>query len=335
MKIIIPMAGRGTRLRPHTLTIPKPLIHVAGKPMVYRIVEDIVKVCKTKVEEIAFVIGTDFEAEIEKQLIKIAEKLGAKGIIQYQNERLGTAHAIMCAKESLKGNIVIAFADTLFRADFVLNPQNESTIWVQNVDNPEAFGVVKLNEDGEIVAFVEKPKEFVSNLAIIGIYYFKDGEYLRSELQYLLDNGIKDKSGEYQLTTALENMRAKGTKFVTNTVTEWLDCGNKEATIYTNQRYLEFIKNEKLVAESAKIINSVIIAPVFVGENAHIENSVIGPHVSIGENTAVKNSIIKNTILQANSTIKDANLHNSMIGNFVQYQDKISDVNIGDYTQIK
>ncbi|TAE47246.1 MAG: nucleotidyltransferase [Cytophagales bacterium] len=320
MKIIIPMAGRGTRLRPHTLTVPKPLIQVAGKPMVHRIVEDIVKVCNTKIDEIAYVIGADFGVEVEKQLVEIAEKLGAKGIIKYQNEKLGTAHAILCAKESLKGNVVVAFADTLFKADFKLNPNNEGIIWVQNVENPEAFGVVKRNEQGEIIAFIEKPKVFVSNAAMIGIYYFKDGDYLRSELQYLLDNEIKDKGGEYQLTVALENMRAKGMKFTTDTVTEWLDCGNKEATIYTNQRYLSFIQNEKLVADSAIINNSVIIPPVFIGENVKITNAVVGPFVSLGNNSSVENSVISNTIIQENSFIKQANIKDSMIGNYANYE---------------
>ncbi|TAG05563.1 MAG: nucleotidyltransferase [Cytophagia bacterium] len=335
MKIIIPMAGRGTRLRPHTLTVPKPLIQVAGKPMVHRIVEDIVKVCNTKIDEIAYVIGADFGVEVEKQLVEIAEKLGAKGIIKYQNEKLGTAHAILCAKESLKGNVVVAFADTLFKADFKLNPNNEGIIWVQNVENPEAFGVVKRNEQGEIIAFIEKPKVFVSNAAMIGIYYFKDGDYLRSELQYLLDNEIKDKGGEYQLTVALENMRAKGMKFTTDTVTEWLDCGNKEATIYTNQRYLSFIQNEKLVADSAIINNSVIIPPVFIGENVKITNAVVGPFVSLGNNSNVENSVISNTIIQENSFIKQANIKDSMIGNYANYEGNSQNLNIGDYSQIQ
>lgn len=329
------MAGRGTRLRPHTLTVPKPLIQVAGKPMVHRIVEDIVKVCNTKIDEIAYVIGADFGVEVEKQLVEIAEKLGAKGIIKYQNEKLGTAHAILCAKESLKGNVVVAFADTLFKADFKLNPNNEGIIWVQNVENPEAFGVVKRNEQGEIIAFIEKPKVFVSNAAMIGIYYFKDGDYLRSELQYLLDNEIKDKGGEYQLTVALENMRAKGMKFTTDTVTEWLDCGNKEATIYTNQRYLSFIQNEKLVADSAIINNSVIIPPVFIGENVKITNAVVGPFVSLGNNSNVENSVISNTIIQENSFIKQANIKDSMIGNYANYEGNSQNLNIGDYSQIQ
>ena len=212
MKIIVPMAGRGSRLRPHTLTIPKPLLPVGGKPIVQRLVEDITKVCGEPVDEIAFIIG-DFGVEVEKNLVAVAESLGAKGSIYYQEEALGTAHAILCAKDSLKGNVVVAFADTLFRADFTLDSSADGIIWVNQIDDPSAFGVVKLNSDNVITDFVEKPTEFVSDLAIIGIYYFKDGAYLKDELQYLIDNNIKEK-GEFQLTNALENMKQKGTKFV-------------------------------------------------------------------------------------------------------------------------
>lgn len=276
------MAGMGKRMRPHTLTIPKPLVPIAGKPIVQRLVEDIAKVCHEPIEEVAFIVG-DFGQAVEEKLLDIAASVGAKGSIHYQNEPLGTAHAIMCAKDVLDGKVVVAFADTLFKADFKLDTSADGTIWVQQVNDPSAFGVVKLNPRNEISDFVEKPTEFVSDLAIIGIYYFKDGAYLRSELQYLLDNDIMEK-GEYQLTNALENMKNKGTVFIPGKISEWLDCGNKNATVYTNQRYLEYIKDEKdLVSPSATITNSVIIPPVFIGPEAVITNSVIGPHVSLGK----------------------------------------------------
>ena len=227
------MAGRGSRLRPHTLTIPKPLIPIAGKPIVQRLVEDISNVCNEKVDEIAFIIG-DFGKEVETNLISIAKSLGAKGSIYFQEEALGTAHAILCAKESLKGNIVVAFADTLFKADFKLDNSSDGIIWVKQIENPSAFGVVKLNSTGEITDFVEKPDTYVSNLAIIGIYYFKSGEQLCNELEYLIDNDIKEK-GEYQLTNALENMKNKGVVFRPGEVKEWLDCGNKNVTVATNK----------------------------------------------------------------------------------------------------
>lgn len=329
MNIIIPMAGMGKRMRPHTLTVPKPLIPIAGKPIVQRLVEDIAKVAGEKIGEIGFVIG-HFGEEVEKNLKEIASSVGATGKVYYQEEALGTAHAILCAQEIMQGKTIVAFADTLFKADFQLETEKEGIIWVQKVDDPKPFGVVKLDENGEITDFVEKPEHFVSDLAIIGIYYFKDGEYLNKELQYLLDNNIKDK-GEFQLTNALENMKNKGTKFVPGKVTEWLDCGNKNATVYTNQRYLEFIQEQDIVAKSARLHNSIIIPPVYLGENVELYNTVIGPHVSVGDKTVIKDSRIQNTIIQKESKISNAVIANSMLGNFVDFQGKVSDVSIGDY----
>lgn len=335
MKIIVPMAGMGKRMRPHTLTVPKPLIPIAGKPIVQRLVEDIARVCGEQVDEVAFIIGR-FGAEVEKSLVKIAESVGAKGTIYYQDEPLGTAHAILCAKDSLSGPLVVAFADTLFKADFTLDSSVPGTIWVQKVADPKPFGVVKLNEQGQITDFVEKPETFVSDLAIIGIYYFQDGEYLRDELQYLLDHDIKDK-GEYQLTNALENMKNKGTVFVPGQVTEWLDCGNKDATVFTNQRYLEYLKErgEKLVADSAKIVNSVLIEPVYIGENAVITNSVVGPHVSLGTQANVRDSRLANSIVQNAASILDATITNSMIGNNATVTGKPADLSLGDYNVLR
>jgi glucose-1-phosphate thymidylyltransferase len=334
MKIIIPMAGMGKRMRPHTLTTPKPLIPIAGKPMVQRIVEDITKVCDEKVDEIAFVVGR-FGKEAETNLVKVAEKLGAKGSIYYQDEPLGTAHAIMCAKECLTGKVVVAFADTLFKADFKMDSSQEGIIWVQKVDDPKPFGVVKMDANNVITDFVEKPQTFVSDLAIIGIYYFKDGAYLSKELQYLLDNDIKEK-GEYQLTNALENMKAKGTKFFPGKVSEWLDCGNKDATVYTNQRILEFIKDEKnLVNPKTEIRNSKIIAPCYIGDDVIIINSTVGPHASIGNGCLIENSIVSNSIVATNSKIIDAELSNSMVGNYAEFSGKSNDASIGDYTFVR
>lgn len=333
MKIIVPMAGRGSRLRPHTLITPKPLVCVAGKPIVQHLVEEIVSVCNEKVEEIAFIIG-DFGKEVEESLCNIALKLGAKPKIYYQKEPLGTAHAILCAKNSLKGNCVIAFADTLFKAKFQLDKSKDGIIWVSKINDPSSFGVVKLDTNNNISAFVEKPEKFVSDLAIIGIYYFNDGEYLQKELQYLIDNNIKEK-GEYQLTNALENMQRKGKMFSPARVQEWLDCGNKTATIHTNQRVL--VNKGGYVSKKAKLENSKIIEPCYVSDSAKIKNSVIGPYVSVGPNTVIENSKIKNTILQGDSSILEAQLYNSMIGRNVFFQSNNANqtVSLGDYTEVK
>lgn len=334
MKIIVPMAGRGSRLRPHTLTVPKPLIPIAGKPIVQRLVEDIVKVCGQKVEEIAFIIG-DFGKETEDHLKRVAEGLGANGSIYYQDEPLGTAHAIMCAKESMTGPVVVAFADTLFRADFTLDTSVEGVIWTKAVEDPSAFGVVKFDEEGFITDFVEKPKEFVSDLAIIGIYFFKDGDNLRNELQYLLDNNITDR-GEYQLTDALENMKQKGVKFKPGKVDEWMDCGNKDVTVDTNNRILGFVKDEEdLIADDVVLENSEIIEPCYIGRGVVLRNSTVGPNVSVGNGTVIENCKINTSIIQEDSVVSNLNLENSMIGNKAVLDGNFKSISLGDYCRLE
>ena len=328
------MAGMGKRLRPHTLTTPKPLIEVAGKSIVRRLCEDINQVVGEQIDEIGFIIG-NFGKEVEERLLQIAEQLGAKGKIYYQNEPLGTAHAVWCARESLKGKVTVAFADTLFDAGFAMNTEEDGIIWTHKVEDPSAFGVVRKNDDETINGFVEKPKEFVSNEAIIGIYYFKSGENLLSELQYLIDNNIT-KSGEYQLTDALQNMLDKGLKFKTNDVKEWLDCGNPAATINTNQRVLELKSGkEQLVSRDVKSNNSVIIPPVYIGKGVSISNSVIGPYVSIAEGCEINDCRIENTMIGKQCILSKSVIAESMIGNNVNIKSNIQRLSIGDYSVVE
>lgn len=332
MNIIIPMAGMGKRMRPHTLTTPKPLIPIAGKPMVQRIVEDIIATSNEKVEEVAFVISPAFGEDAEKHLVSVAESLGAKGKIFYQKEPLGTAHAILCAEECLKGNVFIAFADTLFKANFSIDAEKDAIVWTQKVEDPSAFGVVKLGAGNAIEAFVEKPVAFVSDLAIIGVYYFRDGERLRSELQRLIDQDIKMK-GEYQLTDAMDHMLNDGVKFYTDQVEEWLDCGNYSATVFTNGRILNIKQHtDKLSADTAVVTESVIIQPCFLGEGVQVKNSVIGPNVSLEAGVIIQNSRITDSIIQANSVVKNAVIQNSLIGKNVNYSEKPRELSLGDFS---
>ena len=323
----------GKRMRPHTLTVPKPLIPIAGKPIVHRLVEDIVKICGEKIDQIGFVVGR-FGDDVEKSLLQIAADAGAQGRIFYQDQALGTAHAVYCAQELLQGPTIVAFADTLFKASFELDSEKEGIVWVQKVEDPSAFGVVQLDKDNRIIDFVEKPKKFISDLAIIGIYYFKQGELLRAKIRQIIDDDVK-RDGEYQLTTALDDLQNDGLKFYPGQVDEWLDCGNKDATIYTNKRYLEFLNKEDLVSKSAKIENSIVIPPVYVGKNVTLRNTVVGPHVSIGDNSIITESRVRNGIIQANSKIENANIANSMIGNFVMFKGKANNLNLGDYSVIE
>jgi len=328
------MAGRGSRLRPHTLTVPKPLLHVGGKPIVHRLVEDIAEMCQEKIEEIAFIVG-DFGKEAEEELILVARALGATGSIFYQDEPLGTAHAVLCAKEKLNGPVIIAFADTLFKAEFKISDTQEGIIWVKKIEDPSSFGVVKLNEKGAIIDFVEKPNEFVSDLAMIGIYYFKSGEQLKEELNYLIENNIS-KGGEYQLPDALRRLTNKGVSFVPGEVSEWLDCGNKAVTVETNHQVLNFDKQKgkELIDSDAEIIESVILEPSYIAKGVKISKSIIGPHVSIGQNTEISNSIISNSIIQQDSKLSKLILKDSMIGSSVIANGKTDNLSLGDYTEI-
>jgi glucose-1-phosphate thymidylyltransferase len=338
MKIIVPMAGRGSRLRPHTLTIPKPLIPIAGKSIVHRLVEDIAKILKEPITEVAFILGDEafFGAQVVADLESLAKSLGAKASVYRQDQPLGTGHAIMCAKDSLSGPAVIAYADTLIRADFELDPQADAVIWVKQVDQPEAFGVVKLNATNDIIELVEKPTTFVSDLAVIGIYYFKEVGDLKTELQKVLDQNIQN-GGEYQINDGIKAMMANGKVFKTGSVDEWMDCGNKNVTVETNTRMLGFLHQDRvaMVSKTLKSENSTIIAPCFIDDDVILINATVGPNVSLGKGCHVVNATIKNSLIQTHSHIKNASLDNAMIGNHASFDGNFTSVNIGDYSVLE
>ncbi len=339
MRIIIPMAGIGSRLKPHTLTVPKPLTLIAGKPIVQRLVEEIVSVVGQKVTQIGFIIGPaskGFPENTESQLINIAHELGAEAQVFIQEEPLGTAHAIYQARTLLDGPCVIAFADTLFKADFTLNNSYDGVIWVKKVTNPEQFGVVKLH-DGVITDFIEKPKDFISDLAIIGIYYFKEAERIRFEIDYLMENKIKGRGGEYQLTDALENLKRKGARFVPGTVSDWMDNGNKTVTVQTNSKILDYAQKsgKNLVDPTVVLDNATIIPPCYIGKGVVLKDSTVGPYVSIGDNSTITHSTLTNSLLQNEVSIRNANLDNAMIGNKVTFDGNFTSVSLGDFSELK
>jgi len=334
MHLIIPMAGKGKRMRPHTLTTPKPLIPIAGKPIVARLVEELGAACPTPIRTIGFVVN-ELDAATKKQLTQLAQNVGAKAEFYEQYEAKGTAHAVLCAAALLQGPVIVAFADTLFKCSSTLDLGQDSVIWVKKVQDPSAFGVVKLDTQNGATAFVEKPTSFVSDLAIIGIYYFKEGAVLGQALQTLVDQNIQ-REGEFQLTDALKAMHKAGVRFATQEVTEWLDCGNKTATLHTNQRFLSLLEgNKDLLATTARLHNSVLIPPVYLGEQVVIKNTVLGPYVSVGNHTHIKDARIQNSIIQMHSTVEYTTLSNSMLGNHVYFTGKRAEVNIGDYTTIR
>ncbi len=333
MNIIIPMAGMGKRLRPHTLTIPKPLVPVAGKPIVQHLVEDIAKLIDEPLGTVVFVTG-NLDKKTEKSLLDLAESLGARGEIAYQKEALGTAHAVWCAKSALKGKTIVAFADTLFDADFKIDASADGVIWVKKIEDPSSFGVVQLDDEGVINDYVEKPATFVSDLAMIGIYYFKQGEELAKEIQYLIDNEII-KGGEYQLPDAFRRMTENGAKFVPGQVKKWMDCGNPKVTIETNAEVLDLKYPDSRISASAQLENSIIINPCYIGDDASVKNSVVGPNVTIGPKSIVENCRLNNTILQSESFLQNAVIKDSMIGNKVSVRLKPQKLNLGDYNTVE
>ena len=338
MKIIVPMAGRGSRLRPHTLTIPKPLVPVAGVPIVEQLVRDIARVVNQPINEVAFVIGDPafFGDEIVEQLLKIASDIGAKGTIYRQLNPLGTGHAIMCAADSLSGPAVVAYADTLIRAKFDLNPEADSIIWVKKVESPEAYGVVKLDEKGAITELVEKPNKFVSDLAVIGIYYFKKIEKLKEALQTVIDEKLTH-GGEYQINDGIKRLMAAGDLFLPGEVDEWMDCGNKEITLETNTKMLGFLEAEgkELIHPSAVLENTTLIPPCYIGPNVRLNNVTIGPAVSVGSGTVIENTTLSHSLIQKNSHISNAILKDAMIGNQVVFDGQFTKISLGDYTEMK
>src|SRR6056300_316418 len=338
MKIIVPMAGRGSRLRPHSLTTPKPLISVAGAPIVHQLVHEIAKVVEDPITDIGFVIGDPafFGEEVVISLEQLAEELGAKPHIFRQDQPLGTGHAIMCAEPLLEGPTVVAYADTLIRAKLTLDPDADAVIWVKKVTAPEAFGVVALNAENQIVDLVEKPTDFVSDLAVIGIYYFKQIQDLKVALKKVVSQDLQA-GEEYQINHGILAMMEQGAIFKPGAVDTWMDCGNPEVTLQTNTQMLEIKQKEgeELQDPSAEITNSTIVPPCFIAENVKISDSTIGPGVSIGAGTQIHNCQLQNCLIQNNSSLENLTLQKAMIGNQVRYKGNPTFVSLGDYSQLE
>ena len=316
------MAGRGSRLRPHSLSVPKPMLPVAGSPIVDQLVNEIARVASKPIEEVAYVLGDPafFGQAIEEELTKVANELGAKAKIYRQLEPLGTGHAVMCASDSLTGPIIVAYADTLIRADLSLDQESDGMIWVKKVTNPKAYGVVQLNEKDEINSLVEKPQEFVSDLAVIGIYYFRDAAFIKSELTDSMKKA-RSHGEEFLLNEGILSMMKKGAIFTPGKVKEWMDCGNPRITLETNKKMLGILTDEgnNLIADNITKENSEIIPPCYIGKGVVLKNSIVGPNVAIGAESLVEHSTISDCLIQKNTVIKNAKLFGSMIGNPVSY----------------
>ncbi len=325
------MAGRGTRVRPHSHTVPKPLLPVAGTMIIERLVETFTRTLDRDISEIVYILGPDFGRLIKEELQLMSDRHNAKATFRVQSQALGTAHAVACANDDLDGEVIVAFADTLFDSSEKFNIKGaDSVIWLKRVEDPSRFGVA-VHEGETITGFVEKPQEFISDLAIIGVYYFKDGSELKRQVNRVIDEDIKGPGGEYFLTEALDNMINQGKVFKIATVDEWLDCGTLPAWLETTG---EIVAKENHSFEPAKYPGSTIIPPVFIADDVIIENSTIGPKVSIEAGTSIKNSTIEHSIIRDNATIENVSTSNSTIGAHTTLKNISGKVDVGDHSSV-
>ena len=330
MKLIIPMAGRGTRVRPHSHTTPKPLLPVAGTMIVERIVETFARTLDRTIDEIVYILGPDFGREIKETLKEMSERHDAKATFRIQDRALGTAHAVSCAEEDLNGEVIIVFADTIFDSkEKVTVDDADSVIWLKEVEDPSRFGVAVYDGD-TITDFVEKPSEPISNLAIIGVYYFKKGEDLKKEIQYLLDNNVTGHGDEYQLTDALDRLLKDGKVFKKATVDEWLDCGTLPAWLDTTT---EILAKENHSYGSYE--ETSVIPPVFIGKDVKISGSTIGPNVSIESGTVIRNTEVKDSIIQSHASLTGCKLNGSTVGNHAELEGSTGEIHVGDHSLLK
>ncbi len=323
MKAIIPVAGVGTRLRPHTFSQPKVLLNVAGKPIIGHIMD---KLIASGIEEAVVIVGYLGDM-IETYLRK---NYTIRFTFVNQQERLGLAHAIWMCRDHVGNSepIFIILGDTIFDVELtdVLNSPT-STLGVREVKDPSRFGIA-ITRNGKIEKLVEKPNEPVGNLAIVGLYYIKNSESLFSSIQTVIENNIKTK-GEYQLTDALQIMLEKGEPLATFQVNNWYDCGKPETLLSTNKILL---KNHN---SGSSLPGCIINEPVFVSKSAKINNAIIGPNTTIGDDVVIDDAIIKNSIIGNCSRVKHVSLNRSIIGSNVDLSGDPHEANIGDFSEIK
>jgi glucose-1-phosphate thymidylyltransferase len=335
MKIFIPMAGKGTRLRPFTLTCPKPLLKIIDKPIVEHLIDQITSRLTTQIDEIIYILGDKayFNSDVVSSLTLIAKKYNAKTKVYRQLDQLGTGHAIMCAEESLHGPSIVAYADTMIQGQISIEPDVDGIIWVKKVEDPSSYGVVSLDEKNNIIDLIEKPQKYVSDLAVVGIYYFKDISIIRDELKIHLNDKLNP-GKEYLLNYGIERMIEKKRVFKSQEIETWMDCGTPKLLIESAKK----IMSSKIILEEnnsfIKSGNVKITQPVFIGKNVKIKDSEIGPFVSIGDDTEISNSNIESTLIYKNVKVSNADIKNSILGQYSVYDGSNKEIFLGDYSQI-
>ena len=323
MKVIIPAAGYGTRMRPHTHTRPKPLVPVAGRPSLALVLDAL---SPLKIDEIIIIVG-----RMGEQMEEYATKHYPQYRFRFVEQKVmrGQADAIALTEPYVEGDVLTLFVDTLFEADLtVVNnlADADGAIFVSEVEDPSRFGIAVLGEDGNVRKMVEKPAKPESNLALVGLYYFKDSTALFRGIHRLMASG-RSLKGEYYLADAVQEMIDSGAKFRTFPVDVWEDTGTWDATLHTN-RY--FLRKMDPNTEPYMRGSSLVIPPCFIAEDATVENSVIGPFASISEGATVRDSVVKNSIISPDATVSAMNLFGAMIGERATVEGSYSAINVGD-----
>lgn len=329
MKIVIPMAGFGTRMRPHTWSKPKPLISVAGKPVLGHVIDMFATL--PEVDEVIFIVGYMGE-QVGPYMQKHYPHLKTRFV--EQAEMKGQSHAIWLAREGLTGPMLMVFVDTLIETDLSKLSEEpfDAVAWVKEVPDPRRFGVAEENDAGQVIRLIEKPQDISNNLVVVGFYYFKHAENLIAAIETQIEQDVQLK-GEYYLADAINIMIDNGMTMRTERVTIWEDCGKPDAMLQTNRYLLENGRDNSTAAAQNKSVT--IIPPVFIDASARISRAVIGPHVSIAAGCRIEDTIIKNSIIDTDTVIENANLTDSLIGRSVQVQGQSRSLNIGDSSEVK
>jgi len=333
MKVIIPLAGFGKRMRPHTWSKPKPLLNVAGKPVLGHILDKLAGLqgagIGSSVDELIFIVGW-----LGEQIEEYYKASGYPYPARYveQRELSGQAHAIWLAREFLAGPVLIIFVDTIFEANLAgLETSGlDGILYVKEVEDPRRFGVAALGEDGLVTRLVEKPDSFENRLAVIGVYYVHDAAWLLRAIEELMARKMQTK-GEYYLADAYTLMIEQGARFGVRQVAVWEDCGTPQDVLKTN-RYL--LGHGRDNGRQAAAVDSVLIPPVYIAPSAQVERSIIGPYVTIAENSVVKQSIVRDSIIDEGAYIDDTMLDRSLIGKDAVLRGRYRVLNVGDSSQV-
>lgn len=331
LKIVIPMAGYGKRLRPHTWSKPKPLVSVAGKTVLGHVLDLVAGFAEPENTEIVFIVG--YQGDQVRPYME--EKYPAiKAHYFVQEEMKGQSHAIAIARDYLNGPTLVLFVDTIIDTDFSFLKEETAggVIWVKEVEDPRRFGVVKLGQDGYVESLIEKPDSMENNLAIVGNYYFARGEDLLAAIDHQIESNLQSK-GEFYLADAIAIMIQRGLSLRPKIADVWLDAGLPETVLDTNRYLLDNGRDN--TGTLASLDGVELIAPVFVDPSAVVRDSVIGPHVSVGAGCEVTGSKISDSVLEPQAKVHNAEIWRSLVGQRAQIEGVRGIINIGDDAEVK